>query len=159
MNFVHIIGRLGKDPEARYTTDGKKITVLIVATNSRKGGNEETIWWRVTLWGDRWDKMMQHFTKGKPIIVGGEMKKPEIYIDKNGTAQLSSLDLTADYIKFVPFGKEQQGNGMDDGDGQHISQQFQPSMKSQPSPEAEDLGIGHQEGFGQQGLEEESLPF
>lgn len=105
MNFVTIIGRLGRDPETRYTADGTKVTVLIVAANYRKGGQDETIWYRVTLWGDKWDKMMQHFSKGKPIIVGGEMRKPEIYTDKNGLQQVGSIEVTADYVKFLPFTK------------------------------------------------------
>lgn len=110
MNFVHIIGRLGKDPETRYTADGLKVTVLTVATSSRKGNTEETIWWRVTLWGDRWDKMLSHLTKGKPVMVGGEMRKPELYTDKSGSPQISSIDLRAEYVKFVPFGnKNEQG--------------------------------------------------
>lgn len=160
MNFVQIIGRLGKDPEVRYTADNKKVTVLVVATNSRKGGNEETIWWRVTLWGDRWDKMMQYFSKGKSIIVGGEMKKPEMYTDKNGTSQLSSLEVTADYVKFVPFGKpEEQNQGSEGSTGQQFSQQSQPNMESGSSHATETLGAGLQQGFGQQGAEEESLPF
>ena len=108
MNFVHLIGRMGKDPETRFTAEGLKVTALVVATSARKGGNEETIWWRVTLWGDRWDKMMPHLKKGKPVMIGGEMRKPEIYTDKTGQPQIGSIEVTADYIKFVPFGRSDQ---------------------------------------------------
>ena len=111
MNFLHFIGRLSKDPETRFTSGGQKVTTLNVASNYFRSGNEETIWFRVTLWGDRWDKLLPHLTKGKPIMVGGEIRKPEIYTDKSGQPQVSSIDVTADYIKFLPYGKPEQGEG------------------------------------------------
>ncbi len=115
MNYVHIVGRLGRDPETRFTSDGTKVATLVVATSVRKGGSEVTIWWRVSIWGDRWDKMMPHLTKGKLVMIGGELSnKPEIYKDKNGEMQVSSLEIRAEYVRFVPSsgkGDEQQGGG------------------------------------------------
>jgi len=165
MNFVHIIGRLGKDPETRFTADGKKVTVLVVATNSRKGGQEETIWWRVSMWGDRWDKMVSHLSKGKPIMVGGEMKKPELYTDKNRQQQLGSIEINGDYLKFMPFGKSDQ---QDQGSGEQLGeQQFQRAeqyshrvMQNQMPHDQEILSGNVQQGFSQLDVEEEeSLPF
>lgn len=149
MNYVHIIGRLGKDPETRFTADGLKVTVLVVATNSRKAGKEETIWWRVTLWGDRWDKMVTYLTKGKPVMIGGEMRKPELYTDKGGQQQLSSIEVTADYVKFVPYGKPDQA---EQGTTQQSTAQQDTAFgaASASAPESE---------VGQQGAEEEPLPF
>ncbi|ADI38331.1 Single-stranded DNA-binding protein [Waddlia chondrophila 2032/99] len=132
MNYVHIIGRLGKDPEVRYTSDNKKVTTFTLASNYVKGGQEETIWWRVTVWGDRWDKMISYLSKGKPVMVGGEMRKPETYVDKSGQTQLGSIDLQADYIKFVPFGSKeenqqnsqnsyQQSAGTESGSGSFVT--------------------------------------
>ena len=37
MNFMQIAGHLGADPEVRFTSTGKKVTVLRVAAKSRKG--------------------------------------------------------------------------------------------------------------------------
>lgn len=116
MNFVHIVGRLTKDPETRFTSGGQKVTTFAVASNTFRSGNEETIFWRVTLWGDRWDKMMQHFTKGKMIMIGGEMRKPGTYTDKNGATQMGNIEVTADYVKFVPMGRsDQEGGGQQQG--------------------------------------------
>ncbi len=60
MNFMQIAGHLGADPEVRFTSTGKKVTVLRVAAKSRKGGKDQTIWWRVTIWGEQYDAMMPH---------------------------------------------------------------------------------------------------
>ena len=108
MNFVFIAGHLGKDPETRFTADGTKVTTLVVATHSKKSGKEDTIWWRVTVWGDRFDKMMTYFKKGSAIMVKGELFKPETYVDKNGVVQIGSLEVRADSLHFSPFGKPDQ---------------------------------------------------
>ncbi len=143
MNYVHIIGRLGKDPEVRYTSDNKKVTTLVVASNYVKSGQTETIWWRVTLWGDRWDKMISYLSKGKPVMIGGEMRKPDTYVDKSGQTQLGSIDVTADYVKFVPYGnKDENASNSDDGQQEHASQ-----------------SSGTQAGAGSYAVDEEPLPF
>ncbi|RLG92509.1 hypothetical protein DRO37_09240 [Candidatus Bathyarchaeota archaeon] len=47
MNQVNIIGRLGQDPELRYTPTGKAVARLSVAVNDRYGENEKTYWFPV----------------------------------------------------------------------------------------------------------------
>lgn len=120
MNFVFIAGHLGKDPETRFTADGTKVTTLVVATHSKKSGKEDTIWWRVTVWGDRFDKMMTYFKKGSAIMVKGELFKPETYVDKNGVVQIGSLEVRADSLHFSPFGKPDQ-NGQPSSNQSHTS--------------------------------------
>lgn len=108
MNFLHLGGHLGADPEIRYTSNGKKVTVLRLATRTRKGNTDETMWWRVTIWGDQYDNMVPYLKKGSPLLVFGEMSKPEIYTDKNGQHQIS-LGITASSISFSPFGRAEKG--------------------------------------------------
>ena len=104
MNFINIAGHLGADPEVRFTSSGKKVTTLRVATRTRKGQKDDTIWWRVTLWDDRFDKMVPHLKKGSAVIVFGEMQKPELFNDREGKPQIS-MEITAVQINFSPFGK------------------------------------------------------
>lgn len=116
MNYIMIAGHLGADPEVRFTSSGKKVTTLRVATNARRGNTEETIWWRVTIWGEQFDKMIPYFKKGSAVVVFGEMQKPEIFTDRDGKPQIS-MNLTASHIQFSPFGKpgersQQEGQGM-----------------------------------------------
>ncbi|MCH9632594.1 MAG: Single-stranded DNA-binding protein [Chlamydiae bacterium] len=109
MNFTQIAGHLGADPEERVTPSGQKVTSLRVATRSRKGGQDITIWWKVTIWGDRFDKMLSYFKKGSSIIAMGEMNKPEVYTNKEGQPQVS-LELVASDIRFSPFGRSEKSN-------------------------------------------------
>lgn len=106
MFFVQIAGNLGKDPETRFTPSGQKVTTFNVACRARKGKEEITIWVRVTVWGDRFDKMISFLKKGSAVIVNGKMSPPTTYVDKNGTSQVS-LEVVAEMIEFSPFGKPQ----------------------------------------------------
>lgn len=116
MIIVEIAGHLGADPEVRFTAGGQKVTNLRVATNTRKAGKEETVWWRVTIWGERFDKMMPYLKKGSAVIVIGEMSKCEIYNDKEGRPQIS-YEMTAEMIRFSPFGKTDRAGGQEQGQG------------------------------------------
>lgn len=117
MNQLTIMGYLGADPEVRFTSSGQKVTTLRVAENQRRSGKEETLWWRVTIWGEQFDKMLSYLKKGSAVIVAGEMSKPEIYNDRDGHPQIS-LNMTAHHVAFSPFGKSEK----------HMSQQNNQSQ-------------------------------
>ncbi|MCH9610531.1 MAG: single-stranded DNA-binding protein [Gammaproteobacteria bacterium] len=101
MNLLEIAGFLGADPEERFTSGGRKVVSFRVGVRS---GKEDTMWVRVSVWGDKFDRMMPYLKKGSAVIVVGEMQKPEIYTGKDGQPQVS-VNMTAEIIKFSPFGK------------------------------------------------------
>lgn len=101
MNQAFIAGHLGSDPEVRFTSSGQKVTTMRVGARGRKG---ESIWWRVSVWGEQFDKMIAYLKKGSPIMIFGEISKPDIYTDKEGKAQ-TSLHITATNLLFSPFGR------------------------------------------------------
>ncbi len=103
MNHAVVAGHLGSDPETRFTSSGQKVTSFRVGCRARK---DETIWWRITIWGDQFDKMLPYFKKGSSIIVHGEITKPEIFNDKEGKPQVS-MQLVANHLAFSPFGKSE----------------------------------------------------
>jgi len=101
MNQAMIAGHLGVDPEVRFTSSGQKVTTFRVGARSRR---EDTIWWRVTVWGEQFDKMIAYLKKGSPVVVFGEISKPEIFTDKEGKPQVS-MSITASNVLFSPFGR------------------------------------------------------
>ena len=119
MNTITIIGNIGQDLVPKFTASGQKVTSFSVATRSKKGGEEITTWWRVNVWGDRFDKMMTHLKKGSYIVVIGELAKPTIWQDKQGQSQVQ-LEITANSLHFMP------GNKSDGG-------QNSPAKASSPS--------------------------
>jgi single-strand DNA-binding protein len=139
MNFIEVAGHLGKDPEARFTPSGQKVTTFSVATKTRRNSDgDDTIWWRVTVWGDRFDKMMSYLKKGSAVIVLGELRKPNIYTNKEGQPQVA-LEITAEIIRFSPFGKstrsgDENNNGFAQVGGQQSQQQQQQQQPSFNQP-------------------------
>ncbi len=148
MNIIQIIGNLGKDPETRYTPSGQKVTNLVIASNSKRGGKEETTWWRVTLWGDKFDKMLSYLKKGSFVMCIGEMHRPEIFTNREGQSQVS-LEMTAEALRFVP--------GRSDRKDQEGGSNAQSGHE--PVQEPVMAGQGHFEDSADLGAEEESLPF
>lgn len=143
MNHIFIAGHLGSDPEVRFTSSGQKVTTLRVACNARRSGKDETVWWKVTAWGEQFDKMMPFFKKGSPIMVMGELLKPELFNDKEGKPQIS-LNITASQLMFSPFGRsdgKQEEKKHEAGFGNH----FNPMSMIQSSKE--------------QDVQEEEIPF
>ncbi len=135
MFIVHIAGHLGKDPETRFTPSGQKVTTFTIATNHRKGKEDITIWVRVTVWGDRFDKMISYLKKGSAVVVMGRMNPPSSYTDKEGRTQIS-LEITAEMIEFSPFGKsdrpmEGQVQGQGQGNTMH-----QPQLGGYGAPDS-----------------------
>lgn len=155
MNQMSIAGHLGADPEVRFTSSGQKVTTLRVAARVRKGSkSDDTIWWRVTVWGEQFDKMISFLKKGSPIIVFGELSKPEIFTDREGRPQVS-MNITANNLMFSPFGRpDTQGGGssytqddsnhdsqQDHGDSQGQQKQFGQGEENQHAPALADEEI------------------
>ena len=130
MNHLVIAGNLGADPEVRFTSSGQKVTTFRIAVNNRRGGKDETIWWRVTVWGEQFDKLISYLKKGSSVVVMGEMSKPEIYQDREGKPQIS-LGMTAYNISFSPFGRAASAS-----DQQQFQQPSSMNQQAQPSDES-----------------------
>lgn len=153
MNLIHIAGHLGADPETRFTQSGRKVTTLRVATRTRRGGNDDTIWWRVTIWGEQFDKMMPHLKKGSAIMVCGEVHKPEIFNDREGKPQVS-LEITAVNIQFSPFGKsggtqQPAQEGGQQAPNHHGTAPFGMTQENAPSPYMTGKPAGQTQGQGE----------
>ena len=46
-----VVGRVGRDPEVRYTTTGQAVANLSLAVTEKYKDKETTTWYRVQLWG------------------------------------------------------------------------------------------------------------
>ena len=165
MFIVNLAGHIGKDPETRFTPSGQKVTTFSIATNHRKGKEDVTTWVRVTIWGDRFDKMLSYCKKGSAVIVTGRMNPPTSYVDKEGRTQIS-LDVTAEMMEFSPFGRsDRQGDGQSQSSfgqspRQHDEDRFQSNQPTQhqngPDYSSHASGQGHNYS---QSVDEDVLPF
>ncbi len=78
MNKVQLIGRLGRDPELRYTSNGTACATLSVATNEpyKEGDDwkERTEWHRVILWNRQAEFVNEYLSKGSQVYVEGRLQ-------------------------------------------------------------------------------------
>ena len=79
LNHVQLIGHLGRDPEARFTTTGKKYAVFSVAVNrtwkSADGEKHEAAdWFLVNAWGKLGEICLQYLKKGRLALIEGRLR-------------------------------------------------------------------------------------
>ncbi len=119
---ITLVGNLGNDPEMRYLPDGRPVTSFSMATNrrwtNRQTGEpgEETVWWRISVFGPQAEACNQYLSKGRQVLVEGRMRpdpdtgNPRIWTRQDGTPA-ASYDLIAQTVQFL--GGRQEGQAVD----------------------------------------------
>ncbi len=88
LNRVQLIGRLGKDPESRFTPTGKQVTHFSLAVSNRRKtaqgeSKEYTEWVNIEAWGRLGEVCQQFLHKGSLVYLEGRLKTDK-YEDKGG---------------------------------------------------------------------------
>lgn len=78
LNRVQLIGRLGKDPEQRYTPTGKNFTIFSLAVDRRWRGADgqpkaETDWFNIEAWGRLGEICQKYLNKGRLVFLEGRL--------------------------------------------------------------------------------------
>ena len=74
INRVELLGRVGKDPEMKYTQGGIAVTRIRVATDRyRKNAEPETDWHNVVVWGKQGEAVNRYVAKGQRVYVAGRL--------------------------------------------------------------------------------------
>jgi single-strand DNA-binding protein len=99
-----IVGHLGRDPELRYTSGGQSVCSFSVATSrswTDQNGQpqEKTTWFRVTAWGKLGELCNQYLSKGRLVLVEGEVDA-SAWSAQTGEPR-ASLELTARNVRFL----------------------------------------------------------
>ncbi len=79
LNKVMLIGRLGADPEMRYTANGQAVTTFNLAVNRNWTGRdgerrEDTEWVTVVCWEKLAETVSQYLQKGRQAFVEGRLQ-------------------------------------------------------------------------------------
>jgi len=120
LNKALIVGRLGRDPELKYTQSGQPVCNISVATDeSYKDQNgqkvEKTEWHRVQLWRKQAEFAANYLAKGRLVLVEGKLQTRK-WQDKNGTDRyvteiiarnIQALDSKKDGGGYVPAPDDQ----------------------------------------------------
>lgn len=122
---VVLVGRLGRDPEMRYTPSGAAVTSFSVATDRRYTGADgqsvqETTWFRISVFGKQAESCNQYLTKGKLVLVEGRLTPdpatggPRIWTDKENRSR-ASFEVFASTVRFLSS-RSEATSGAADGD-------------------------------------------
>ena len=120
LNLVQIIGRLGRDPELRYTQSGSPVATLNVATDESymdRDGNkvERTEWHRVSVFQRQAENCANFLTKGSLVYVEGSLQTRK-WQDQNGQDRYTT-EIKTQRVQFLD---------RREGSGEEQSQQGQP---------------------------------
>ena len=120
VNKVILIGRLGKDPEVRYTADGTPVATFTMATTEtrkNKDGtkNEKTEWHRIVAWRKLGEISGEYLKKGKLVYIEGSIQSRE-YEGRDGVKR-RTYEIVASAMKMLGPGG---GGGPDDRRGPEL---------------------------------------
>ena len=74
INRVELLGRVGADPEMRYSQSGTAVTTLRMATDRRRqNGETEADWHSVVCWGKQAEAVAEYVRKGNRVYVAGSL--------------------------------------------------------------------------------------
>ena len=100
LNKVMIIGRLGRDPEMRYTPNGAAVTSFTIATDRSYTSNgekvTETEWHNITAWAKLAEIVNQYCKKGQLVYVEGRLKTDKY--DKDGVTHYATKVIANEVI-------------------------------------------------------------
>lgn len=144
VNKVILVGRLGKDPELKYTPAGVAVANFSMATSEvfvGKDGqkNETTEWHNIVVWNKTAENCSKYLTKGKQAYVEGKLQTRS-WDDKQTGQKRYATDVVAHTVQFLDSQKQQ-------------GQPPQAEYGSQPS------GGGQQQYQPQQQVNIEEIPF
>lgn len=137
-NRIILVGNLGRDPELRYTPQGKAVCSFTMATNEKrrdKNGEQQdvTTWFKVTLWGHQAEAAAKYLAKGSPVYIEGRLRIEE-WTDRENK-QRYTLDVQATDMQFIS-GKTD-GDKFDDwkanNDAEQVEQRGLPVTPNNPN--------------------------
>ena len=121
LNKVMLIGRLGRDPELRYTQTGSPITSLRLATDesySDKDGNrvERTEWHSVVVFQRAAENCANYLAKGSLVFVEGSLQTRK-WQDQQGQDRYTT-EIKAARVQFLDKRGEAGSRPADEGESQ-----------------------------------------
>ena len=98
--FIKLV-RIGKDAELKQSQGGKSFLSLSVVYDIGYGENKQSQWMSLVMFGAQSEKLAQHLTKGKQIVVRVDELRTEVYQEK------AYLKGTLLGVEFVSSGKQE----------------------------------------------------
>ena len=147
VNKVILVGHLGKDPEVRYTPNGKAVANLALATSESwkdQSGQiqEKTEWHRVSMFGKLAEIAGEYLRKGSQVYIEGKLQTRK-WQNKEGQDQYTT-EIVLDPFNGVMQMLGSKGAGQSEGS-------FQGQQRSAAAPQQQNQGYQQPPQQGQQG--------
>ena len=106
VNKVILIGNLGKDPEVRFTNNGRAVARFPIATSevwkdANGSRQERTEWHNIVVWGKQGETCGQYLAKGRQVFVEGSIRTRSY--EKDGSKRYMT-EIVAQNIRFLGGG-------------------------------------------------------
>ena len=138
LNKVTLIGRLGRDPELRFTPSGRAVANFSMATDESftgKDGNRETRteWHKIVVWGKQAELVNNYLSKGRLAYVEGSLQTRKW--EKDGHANYTT-EIVAQRVLFLDSRNsgpsDNAGDASSDGGGQSYGNDFPADAPPMP---------------------------
>lgn len=142
LNKVMIIGRLGTDPEMRYTPSGSPVTTFRVAVGRQwRDGNgetrDETEWFSAVAWNKLAEICNQYLTKGSRVYLEGRLQTRSWEDPQSGQTRYKTEVIASDMIL---LDSREGRTGREPGDDGTPQREAPRPPRSAPQPPAPDIG-------------------
>lgn len=107
MNTITLLGRLTKNPEARYTSTGKAVTLFTLAVNrpyTNSDGQREADFINCQAWGKTAEVIGNHVSKGDRLLAEGRLQIRS-YTDKEGVKRYAT-EVVVNRVEFIEQKKD-----------------------------------------------------
>lgn len=154
LNHVILIGRLTRDAELKYTTNGQAVCKFAIAVNRRKKNGEQwedvANFFDIVVWGKQGESLKQYLVKGKMVGVDGELRQDSW--EQDGQKR-SRVEIVANNLQLLGGTPGSGGGGGGAypgayGDGGGYGGSSSPERQSPGSAQAADSGSGGRAGGG-----------
>lgn len=142
VNKVILIGRLGNNPDIRYTPGGSAVANFSVATNESyndKSGQkqEKTEWHRVVVWGKLAQLCGEYLQKGRQVYLEGKLQTRQ-WQDKDNQTKYTT-EIIAQSVQFLGAGAATGAGAGAAANGNDGANNFANVNMEQPSFTEEDI--------------------
>ena len=160
VNKVILVGRLGRDPETRYTGGGQAVANFSVATDEtykdRNGEKQKrTEWHKIVVWGKQAEIAQQYLKKGSLIFIEGRIQSRE-WQDKEGQKR-TSFEIVANNFRML--GGRAEGAAAASAGGGASARSGGDDFESHAAPADDSYGGSSSQPSGGPEISDEDIPF
>jgi single-strand DNA-binding protein len=155
VNKAILVGRLGRDPETRYTSGGQAVANFTLATDEtfkdRSGERQKrTEWHRVVLWGKLAEIAQQYLKKGQLVYIEGRIQSRQ-WEDKRDGQKRTTTEIVANVMRMLGSRADGAAAGAAAGGGISHGRSADADFDAS-GPPAEDTAVGPE-------ISDEDIPF